>query len=102
MTPLFRPQSAEVVGDFMRKVQPNDLTIQNQIAETAKQVTKAIGATVSTVGTMPLALAEGGMYVSANILATPSAVLNTLGKVTNTVRSKTFNTLSGQQYGMAA
>lgn len=101
MTPLFRPQSAEVVGDFMRNVQPHDPAIHTQMVDTAKQIGKAVGATVGSIGTAPLALAEGGLYASANILATPSAVLNKLGKVTNTVRSKTFSTLSGQQYGMA-
>jgi len=86
----------------MRNVQPNDPAIHIQMMDTAKQISKAVGATVGTVGTAPLAIMESGLYASANILATPSAVLNKLGKVTNTVRSKTYSTLSGKQYGMAA
>lgn len=95
MANIFTPQEPDRVKGFMDSVQPASPAIYSQMTDTASQVTKALGSTIGFVGTAPLALAESGLYLSANTMAFPSVFLNKAGGYISKARASIFKTLSG-------
>jgi hypothetical protein len=91
----FVPPRPEVTQRFVESVQPLAPPVHRQIIDTVKQVAKALGLTGATIVTSPLAVAEGGLYAAANVLAMPSVILNKLASITNAARTRIFHTIMG-------
>ena len=92
--PVMRPPTPDESRQYFERVQGTAPKIHEQMIDTSKKVFNAFTSSVATVATAPIAVAEAGTHLTANVLALPSTMLHPVGKGINWARTKIYNTLS--------
>lgn len=95
---LFRPRTEAEASARVKNVQPGQPGFLSQVGETIGTIAAAIGRTIGTTVTAPVAAVEGGVNLAGKGIETVAWPFYGVGKIMNTVRTKTYNLLGGKWF----